>query len=68
MALVLLVLDLIGIRQGVNSGGHIAHLGGAFYGYLYAKAIGPGGGTGRWPSAPGWKVYLACYSADGVRS
>ena len=42
VALVLLVLDLIGIRQGVNSGGHIAHLGGAFYGYLYAKQLAQG--------------------------
>lgn len=39
VALVLLVLDLIGIRSGANSGGHIAHLGGALYGYWWAKGL-----------------------------
>ncbi len=35
IAIVLLVLDLVGIEKG-NPGGHIAHLGGAFYGALMA--------------------------------
>ncbi|MDR1155494.1 MAG: rhomboid family intramembrane serine protease [Bacteroidales bacterium] len=36
IALVTLVLDIISISTSDNSGGHIAHLGGAFFGYLFA--------------------------------
>lgn len=35
IAIVLIVLDLVSIEKG-NPGGHIAHLGGAFYGLLFA--------------------------------
>jgi len=35
IALVYLAIDLISIRHG-NAGGHIAHLGGALFGFLYA--------------------------------
>ena len=38
MALVLLLIDLISIAQN-NPGGHIAHLGGALFGFLYIKQI-----------------------------
>ena len=34
IALVYLAIDLLSIRHG-NAGGHIAHLGGAFFGFLY---------------------------------
>jgi membrane associated rhomboid family serine protease len=36
---VFLVLDLISISMDNNSGGHIAHLGGALMGYLYISAL-----------------------------
>lgn len=42
VAVVLLLLDLVSIRTGSNSGGHIAHLGGALYGYLAARAMARG--------------------------
>ncbi len=42
VAAVVLVLDLIAIRQGGNSGGHIAHLGGALYGYFAARQLAKG--------------------------
>ncbi|WP_177732858.1 MULTISPECIES: rhomboid family protein [Flavobacterium] len=38
IALVLVVLDLIQIPVS-NTGGHIAHLGGAFFGFLYIKLL-----------------------------
>jgi hypothetical protein len=38
VALILLVFDLISINRG-NPGGHIAHLGGALFGYLYAMQL-----------------------------
>lgn len=37
IALVLLILDLVGISSISNVGGHIAHIGGAIVGYIYAK-------------------------------
>ncbi len=39
VAIVVLVLDLISIRAGSNTGGHVAHLGGAFYGFLAATFL-----------------------------
>jgi membrane associated rhomboid family serine protease len=48
---VLVLLDLVLLRDGGNSGGHIAHLGGALYGYLAAllldKGRDPGLAVGR---------------------
>ncbi len=38
IAILTVVLDLILIPKG-NSGGHIAHLGGAFYGYFFASQL-----------------------------
>jgi len=42
LALVYVVIDLISIREGSNSGGHIAHLGGALYGFLAARQLTKG--------------------------
>ena len=41
IAIVSIVLDILNIPQG-NAGGHIAHLGGAFFGYLYVKQLNGG--------------------------
>ena len=41
IALVSILLDILSIPKG-NSGGHIAHLGGAFFGYLYVKQLNEG--------------------------
>jgi membrane associated rhomboid family serine protease len=38
IALISVLLDLISIPQG-NAGGHIAHLGGALFGYMFIKLI-----------------------------
>lgn len=38
IAIVFIALDLINMRTG-NAGGHIAHLGGAFYGYLFISNL-----------------------------
>lgn len=38
IAIVFIALDIINIRTG-NAGGHIAHLGGAFYGYLFISNL-----------------------------
>jgi membrane associated rhomboid family serine protease len=44
LALIYVVIDLISLKQMVNSGGHIAHLGGALYGYLAAMRLKRSGG------------------------
>ncbi|MGI8892378.1 MAG: rhomboid family intramembrane serine protease [Bacteroidia bacterium] len=41
IAAVLIILDLINIKSG-NAGGHIAHLGGALFGFLYIKQLRSG--------------------------
>jgi len=46
LAIILVVLDLASIRNGINSGGHIGHLGGALFGLLYG--IGVRFGITRW--------------------
>ncbi|MFO7977749.1 MAG: rhomboid family intramembrane serine protease [Bacteroidales bacterium] len=38
IAIFFVVIDLISIDQG-NPGGHLAHLGGAFWGFLYARML-----------------------------
>ncbi len=42
IAIFYVVLDLISIRSGVNSGGHIAHIGGALFGYLAMNRLKSG--------------------------
>ena len=42
----ILILDILKIPQG-NAGGHIAHLGGAFIGYLYLTELRKGNDLGR---------------------
>ena len=39
IALVYVLLDIVSIRSGINSGGHIAHLGGALFGYIYGRQL-----------------------------
>lgn len=39
---VLVVIDLVSLRSGDNSGGHIAHLGGALYGVFSARMLDKG--------------------------
>jgi len=36
---VLLLLDLVGVYGMTNTGGHAAHLGGAFFGYMFATQL-----------------------------
>ncbi|TVR40272.1 MAG: rhomboid family intramembrane serine protease [Cryomorphaceae bacterium] len=48
IALLFVVLDFISIRTGVNAGGHIAHLGGALWGFLWARQLGRGRDISAW--------------------
>jgi rhomboid family protein len=46
LALVAVLLDVIGVN-GLNAGGSIAHLGGAFFGFIYIKQLQSGNDLGR---------------------
>ncbi len=48
LAAILVLLDLVSVRDGVNSGGHIGHIGGAAYGYFYALQVKKGKQPGIW--------------------
>tara|TARA_E500000331_G_scaffold355730_1_gene411986 strand:+ start:4591 stop:5457 length:867 start_codon:yes stop_codon:yes gene_type:complete len=41
IALACIILDILSIPKG-NAGGHLAHLGGAFFGFLYVKKLNRG--------------------------
>lgn len=45
---ILVLVDLIGIRKGFNSGGHIGHLGGALFGFIYGRQYLKGKIMGNW--------------------
>lgn len=42
IAVVLLVIDLVSVRSSGNSGGHLAHLGGALYGFFASTQLRSG--------------------------
>lgn len=48
IALFYVVLSLVGINAGDNTGGNIAHLGGAFMGWLYISQLAKGTDIGAW--------------------
>jgi membrane associated rhomboid family serine protease len=48
LAGILVLLDLASIRDGVNSGGHIGHIGGAIFGYFYGTQLKKGKDMGAW--------------------
>lgn len=47
IALIYIVISFLG-SVGLNAGGNIAHLGGAFIGYLYIKQLQAGVNWGGW--------------------
>ena len=47
LGLVFFSLDVIQIPYG-NAGGHLAHIGGAIFGFLYARQLGKGNDIGTW--------------------
>ena len=51
IALFYVILSLISVRQGVNIGGNIAHLGGALMGFVYIKQLQVGVNWGGWITA-----------------
>jgi membrane associated rhomboid family serine protease len=48
IAIFYVVLSVLDVRQGVNLGGNIAHLGGALIGFVYMKQLQAGVNWGGW--------------------
>lgn len=48
VALFFVLLDLLSLATMSNPGGMIAHLGGALFGYIYARQLMQGNDLGRW--------------------
>lgn len=48
IAVTLILIDLIRISTSSNAGGLLAHLGGAAFGYIYARQLASGNDIGKW--------------------
>ncbi|MDZ4823382.1 MAG: rhomboid family intramembrane serine protease [Flavobacteriales bacterium] len=48
IAAVYVILDFVSIGESLNSGGHVAHLGGALYGFMYARLLKDGRNIQSW--------------------
>lgn len=48
IAIAIFVLDFIGLTSMSNPGGHVAHIGGAIIGYIYAKQYAQGKDITKW--------------------
>lgn len=48
IAIVIFILDIIALGNGTNTGGHIAHIGGALFGYIFAKQYQKGVDITKW--------------------
>lgn len=48
IALIMVLIDLLGLPTSGNAGGSIAHLGGAAFGYIYARQLANGKDIGLW--------------------
>jgi len=51
IALFYVLLSALYVRQGVNLGGNLAHLGGAMLGFVYTKQLQQGSNWGAWVTA-----------------
>lgn len=51
IALVLFLIDLVSVQESANSGGHLAHIGGALYGYASSMVLKRKTGASDWSLA-----------------
>ncbi len=57
IAIVFIIIDLLSIPKG-NAGGHIAHIGGAFWGFLYAYQLKKGNEIFTWFDHFNWNMFI----------
>jgi len=67
IAIVLVIIDVLNISKG-NPGGHIAHIGGALWGYLYIRGLKSGNDLSRFLPQIKWKKYFSFFYRDPVKS
>lgn len=60
IAIVLVVVDVLSISQG-NPGGHIAHLGGALWGFIYIRRLKRGSDLGDFIHRIKWKSLFSYF-------
>lgn len=48
IALTLILIDLVRMTTSTNAGGLLAHVGGAIFGYVYARQLAKGNDIGKW--------------------
>lgn len=48
LAAILVVIDILALDNGSNTGGHLAHLGGALFGFIMIKQLQKGRDINRW--------------------
>lgn len=48
IAVALILLDLVRLSTSSNAGGLLAHVGGAIFGYVYARQLATGNDIGKW--------------------
>jgi len=67
IAIVLVIIDLFSISRG-NPGGHIAHLGGALWGFLYIRRLKRGSDLTEYMPKIKWKKVLSYFYSDKSKS
>jgi membrane associated rhomboid family serine protease len=48
LCFILVLTDMVALRKGDNMGGHVGHLGGALFGFVYATQMAKGKNMGFW--------------------
>ncbi|MCF8230352.1 MAG: rhomboid family intramembrane serine protease [Bacteroidales bacterium] len=66
LAIGLVVLDILSIQRG-NPGGHIAHLGGALWGFAYIKLLQKGTDMGKWLPVFNFKKIISYFTKSSQK-
>ncbi len=48
LAAIMVIIDFVSLKSGVNAGGHLGHLGGAIYGFVMVRQLQKGRNINRW--------------------
>ena len=67
IAIALVIVDVLSISRG-NPGGHIAHLGGALWGYIYISRLKKGRDLGAYLPKINWRKIFSYFYKDSSRS
>ncbi len=65
LAIGLVILDILSIQRG-NPGGHIAHIGGALWGFAYIKMLKKGTDMGNWLPSFNLKKFFSYFTKSSA--